>query len=471
VLDLDIRRAVLELRDRGQGVRAIARALKVSRNSVRRVLASGKAEVPAIERVESLGEHRDRIKALYADCQGNRVRVIEELASDGVEISYSTLTAFCRRHGIGVKEKRPAGRYDFAPGQEMQHDTSPHDVRIGDKVRRVQCASLVLCFSRIIYAQVYPQWNRFGAKVFLTEALQVIGGAATRCMLDNSSVVIARGTGKNAVPAPEMAAFADRFGFEFAAHELGDANRSARVERPFHYIENNFYPGRSFADLADLNTQLAAWCQRANTSFKKHLMTRPIDLFATERPSLKALPIYIPEVYDLACRMVDVEGFVCLHNNRYQVPDSMIGRKVEVRESKDRVRIFDGSKELAVYPRVERGLQKRSMLAEPSPGRSRRTSHAAPLRQEQELIGVGPEIADLTRRLRAHHGGRAVREIRALHRLYLDYPTDALRRAAARALQYGLLDLVRIEKMLLAEIAGNYFRLGMNDDDQDKGDE
>ena len=111
------------------------------------------------------------------------------------------------------------------------------------------------------------------------------------------------------------------------------------------------------------------------------------------------------------------------------------------------------------------------MLAETSHGRSRRVSHAVPLREEQELIGVGPELADLTRRLRARHGGRAVREIRALHRLYLDYPTDALRSAAARALQYGLLDLVRLEKMLLAEIAGNYFRLGMNDDDKDKGDD
>jgi len=32
---------------------------------------------------------------------------------------------------------------------------------------------------------------------------------------------------------PEMVAFAERFGFEFRAHALGHANRSARVERPF----------------------------------------------------------------------------------------------------------------------------------------------------------------------------------------------------------------------------------------------
>ncbi|HLG58797.1 MAG TPA: hypothetical protein VI485_25855 [Vicinamibacterales bacterium] len=53
--------------------------------------------------------------------------------------------------------------------------------------------------------------------------------------------VVAAGTGARLVPAPEMAAFAERFGFVFRAHEKGDANRSACVERPFHFIEHNFW--------------------------------------------------------------------------------------------------------------------------------------------------------------------------------------------------------------------------------------
>ena len=42
------------------------------------------------------------------------------------------------------------------------------------------------------------------------------------------------------VPAPEMAALAERVDVRFGAPELGDANRSARVERPFDSIERNF---------------------------------------------------------------------------------------------------------------------------------------------------------------------------------------------------------------------------------------
>lgn len=54
-------------------------------------------------------------------------------------------------------------------------------------------------------------------------------------------LVVAHGTGKRAVIAPEMEAFGSRLGFVFVAHEKGDANRSAHVERQFDHIENNFY--------------------------------------------------------------------------------------------------------------------------------------------------------------------------------------------------------------------------------------
>jgi len=469
MLDVDTRRAILQLKARGLGVRAIARALRIARNSVRTVLTHGTAEVPPIEREQMGDAHLDALRALYAECKGNRVRVWEEAQKQGLAISYPALTAFLRRQGVGVKVRQPAGRYHFEPGEEMQHDTSPHDVKVGEAVRRLHCASLVLCYSRMIFARAYPVWNRFHARMFLTEAIVHFGGAAARCMLDNSSVIIAHGTGAHAVAAPEMAALADRFDFRFVAHERGDANRSARVERPFDYIERNFYPGRRFADLTDLNAQFATWCEQDTRRFRKRLGARPIELYAAEQPLLKRLPLYIPEVYDLHARLVDIEGFVCLHLNRYEVPPALLGRRVEVRESRDRVRIFHGSQEVAIYPRLEPGLQKRSSLPE-RPERRRARQHEQGLREEQELRAAGTEFGELITALRTQHGGRAVRPIRALHRLYLDYPTDALRQAIAHALRYGLTDLGRLEKLVLRQIAGNYFRLsppGEDDDDQE----
>lgn len=209
MLDMETRMAILRLEAEGHGIIPIARALKVSPNSVRKVLEEGGAEVPNLARPSLAEPHLEQIVDLHARCKGNLVRVHEELEADGISIPYSTLTGFCRREGIGVKPKKRSGRYHFEPGEEMQHDTSPHKVVVGGKKLLLQCASVVLCFSRMLFAQVYPTFNRFYCKVFLTEAIKRFKGAAKQCMVDNTSVLIVCGTGKNAIPAPEMKAFGD----------------------------------------------------------------------------------------------------------------------------------------------------------------------------------------------------------------------------------------------------------------------
>lgn len=464
----DIRSAILTLQKQGRGLNAIARAVKVSRNTVRRVLASGSADVPVIERVEKAARHESAIRELYMRCEGNLVRVHEELANQGVVLPYSTLSGFCRRHGIGQKPKERAGTYDFAPGEEMQHDTSPHDVVLSGRRRRLHNASLVLCFSRMIFSQVYPIWNRFWAKVFLMDAMVYFEGAAERVMVDNASILVARGTGKNAVFAPEVVAFGERFGTTFIAHELGDANRSARVERPFYHIERNFYPGRTFVDVADVNAQLRVWCDKVNTTPKRSLQTSPLMLFATERTALRPLPVYLPPVYLLHRRSVDVEGYITVHTNRYSVPTEFIDRELTVHETKNQIRIFDGPRLLCEHMRQEDGQQKRVTL--PGHEKRRRDRNAGGQRvqsSEEHLLRVdSPEMAAMIDALQKRHANRATRPIMRLHRLWLEYPAEPLRTALGVALEYGLLDLERIESLVLRHVAGDYFKLPLGEDDQ-----
>ena len=159
-------------------------------------------------------------------------------------------------------------------------------------------------------------------------------------MIDNTHVVVLRGSGRTMEPVPEMAAFAERLGFRFVAHEIGDANRSARVERPFHFIENNFLAGRTFASWHGFE-QPGAPVVRPR---QRHVQeTHPRRAARTLRRRaialLKPLPAWLPEVYRLHHRMVDVEGYVSLHTNRYSVPPSFIGRRVEVRETRDKIEI------------------------------------------------------------------------------------------------------------------------------------
>jgi hypothetical protein len=391
------------------------------------------------------------------------VRVHEELLASGADISYPALTSFCRRHGIGQKPVLPAGQYTFEPGEESQHDTSPHKVKIGGQLRLVQTASDVLCYSHMLFFQFYPTFDRFYCKVFLTESLKYYEGCCKRKMIDNTHVVVLRGTGPNMVPVPEMAAFAERYGFEFRAHKIGDANRSGRVERPFDFIENNFLAGREFADWNDINQRAREWCDKVNSTYKKHLRAIPIELFAVERPYLKPLPIWIPEVYRLHHRIVDVEGYVSIQTNRYSVPWTWIGRQVEVRETKDRIEIQCGIRQTVSHERIIDPIGKRITLKEHRPERGQGVKRSDPRPEEKTLAEQVPEISGYVSSLKKHGSKYITVALRQLLRMMREYPRDAFLAAVAEAAQYGLYDLDRLERMILRRIASDYFQLGAKD--------
>ena len=459
------RSAILELHSKGVAKREIARVMGISRVAVRKVLRSNSTAVPELHRPEKAEPYRQQILELFDQCKGNLARVHEELIAAGAALSYPALTAFCRRHGIGYQPPLPAGQYDFSPGEELQHDTSPHELELAGKKRKVQTASAVLCYSRMLFFQCSPTFQRFDCKVFLTDALRYMGGAPARVMIDNTHVIILRGSGREMVPVPEMAAFAERFGFEFVAHAIGNANRSGRVERPFSFVEGNFLAGRTFRSWEDLNQRAREWCDKVNATYKKHIRAVPRELFAVERLHLKPLPAWIPEVYRLYQRLVDIEGYVALHSNRYSVPVDWIGRRVEVRETKDHIEIQLDAHRLVQHRRIAEAEHQRVMLAEHRPPRGQRTPRPDPHPEEKAILSAAPELADYVAGLRQRSRKVITLALRQLLRFVREYPREPLLGAVREATRYGLYDLERLERMILRRVTREYFLLDRGEDD------
>jgi hypothetical protein len=278
-------------------------------------------------------------------------------------------------------------------------------------------------------------------------------------MLDNTHVVVLRGTGREMVPVPEMAAFAERFGFHFAAHEIGHASRSARVERPFGFIENNFLPGRTFASWEDLNQQARQWCDKVNSTCKKHLRAVPRELFAVERLLLKPLPAWISEVYRLHQRLVDIEGYVALHTNRYSVPLDWLGRRVEVRETPKQIEVQLDARRVVTHRRLAEAEHQRITLAEHRPPRGQGLPRPDPHPEEKAILAVVPEITDYLAAPKQRTRKVLTLALRQLLRLVREYPRAPLLAAVGEAARYGLYDLDRLERMILRRVAGEYFLL------------
>lgn len=457
MLDEETRSTILTLHAAGHGKRAIARLLGISRNAAKQVIAAGTSKIPPLERTEKAEPYHDEIVQLVHECKGHLGRVHEELEAQGAQLSYQALTAYCRRHEIGHEPKKPAGRYDHQPGKEMQFDTSPHLAHVGGRERPVQIAGLALAHSALSFVQLYPQFTRFECKVFLDDALDYVGGACRECMIDNTGVVVLRGTGADMVPVPEMAAFAEDRGFEFRAHEKGDANRSAVVEGLFNYVQNNFLVNRKFRDFEHANQKAIVWCDTINAKYSRSLHASRRDLFAAERHLLVPLPAWRSPVYRLHHRIVDLESYINVNAFRYEVPARFIGRQLEVRETKTTLKIFDGPRLVATHPRRVDG-PRRLRLPESERVERKRHRDEQLVAEERQLLAVLPDFAEwITELRRRAPRGQSIVRLRQLRRLLREYPEPSVRHALCEAARYGLYDLDRLETIVLRSIKDDYF--------------
>jgi hypothetical protein len=192
---------------------------------------------------------------------------------------------------------------------------------------------------------------------------------------------------------------------------------------------------------------------------KRHLHTSPVELFAQERLALKPLPIWVPAVITILHRTVDSEGFINVNCNRYSVPYKLIGRQLEVHESKDRIEAFLGPRMVASHPKLMDPLDRRVTNPEHRPPKGEGRSKAGPSPEEVALLDLVPALADYVAALKAHRPGRAILLLKRLQGMAREYPRQPFLEAVATALAFGMYDLERLDRMVLKRINQDFFVL------------
>ena len=302
---------------------------------------------------------------MYGRCDGYGQRVHEMLCEEyGIEVGYSTLTRMIRAQGMGQKINKRCHHVADIPGAEMQHDTTSYRLRIGEELTRVICSGLYLRYCKMRYIKFYPYFNRFTMKCFFYEALTHWGYGAKTCVIDNTNLAVLHGTGKGAVFHPEMIAFAKAYGFDWVAHAKGHANRKAGKERNFRTIETNFFPGRTFTSIEDLNRQGFDW---ATSRYARRPLSKsrliPITLFEEEKPDLIKLPPYVEPPYQSHQRDIDQYGYIAFKANYYWIPGKSTG-KVSLIEYPESIKVFPPAQPPIQYPLPAGKLKNRKFTPE-----------------------------------------------------------------------------------------------------------
>ena len=311
----------------------------------------------------------------------------------------------------------------------------------------------------MLYVQFYPRFQRFHLKVFLTDAFTHFGGCCRVCVIDNTSIAIACGSGMRARMAAEIEAFEERFGFRFLAHEIQHSDRKGKVENPFGWVQRNFLVGRRFKDLADLSRQALAWCGRAVAKVKRDLKASPLEMFVAEKPHLVPLPLYVPEVYRTWRRTVDGESRVSLEGYKYPVPVGHIGKELLLRETKDKVIVLDGHRELVAHEKRVKGQAQPPL---PRPATAPRRLRSTKLAEEDKLKALGEPMGAYLAALKTARGPRYFWSVRKLWRLLCQYQAEDFKAAVAKAQAHRLFDVARIETILLQDLAQRDYQLPLS---------
>ncbi len=368
---------------------------------------------------------------------------------EGISIGYSTLTQLIRESGLRNKKNERCGKEPDIPGSEMQHDTSPYQITLGERKVCVHASLLYWRFSKIRYLKFYRSFNRFKMKCFFHEALLFWGYAAPTCIIDNTNLARLRGSGRNAVIVPEMEQFAAQFGFEFFCHEIGHANRKAGNERGFYTVETNFLPGRRFDDLADMNRQALEWAtiRIANRPTGKTKII-PISFFEREKPFLSKIPPYIHPPYRPHDRRTDQYGYISFDGNFYWIPGK---NRVNVTalEYSDYIDIYHNRNKLLTYRLPEDGVRNECFSPQGQPGPSHKPKYRKkPTAKEEKILRhAAPELNDYLDFLLKGVGKTRHSMIRRLYGLYRKCSRSLLIRTLQRALKYRIKDLDTLERM------------------------
>lgn len=448
------RNAVYFLHQGGMGFRQIARHLHLSVNTVKAIVEQ-KGQMPETIRKDKIQVDLELLAELYHDCQGRVQRVHEKLIEEeGIPIAYSTLSQVIRQQGLGKKAEDRCQRVPDQPGAEMQHDTSPYRIKLADQYVMVQGSLLYFRYSKVRYLKFYRSFNRFVMKCFFHEALTFWGYTAPVCIIDNTNLARLYGTGKNAVIVPEMEQFARQYGFCFICHEKGHSNRKAGNERGFYTVETNFFPGRQFDNLEDMNQQALDWAtvRMANRPTGKTRLI-PALTFEQEKPYLVQLPPYIEPPYQNLERGTDQYGYASFDGNFYWVPGTK-RHDVKVLQYSDHIKIYHRRQLLGQYKLPADGVKNELIYPEDGPKPSHKPKYRKkPTAKDEQTMRQAAKEIDAYLNFALPSAARQKHQfIRGLYGLYRKIALPVFIKTVQRALKYRIADIQIVERIAVLQL-------------------
>jgi len=368
-------------RAEGLGIKAIARRLKLARNTVRDALRSD--EPPRYERA-STGSAVDAVEPMIRELLGEFPTMPATVIAEriGWERGITILRDRVAELRPLFVPPDPCQRTTYAPGELAQWDLWQPDVEIPvgfSQADKFWVVSGATGFSRFHGGWMVPSRAAHDVLGGKLRVLEQFGAVPRNAVWDQEGCIGQWRQGRQ-VLTREFQAFRGTLGMGAILCAPKDPEAKGVVERTHHYYETSFLPGRRFEDVDDFNRQFTGWLRRANNRIHGTTHRRPAEALYEDRGAMMSFPPVLPDPSWRFSTRLPRDHYVRVDTNDYSVNPRFVGRRIDIRVTLDEVTATCDGTEVA---RHRRCLAKHQTLLHPDHARVLRV-----MRAEQQVAAA-----------------------------------------------------------------------------------
>ena len=332
--------------------RKIARHLHIGRRTLAKYLETPAPRTATRQRASKLDPFKPTIAEwLTQDPTASAVVIAQRLRPLGFDGGMSILKEHLHAARGQIAAKRAYVRMEPAAGERFEIDWGHFGALLYQgHARKLYAFCLVECHSRKLYVEfTHSQSFETFVRCHL-HAFQAMGGVARELWYDNLATAVAEHDGNLVRFHPRFLGFARECNFLPRACHVRAAWEKGKVERSVGYLRQNFWPLRTFTDLADVNLQVRHWLDEvANRRRHRETGQTPEERFRPE--ALHLLPAITPDYRDTADALVHKDLRLAFDGNHYCVPPRYVGYWLTVKADASSLVVYDQHQEIVSYAR------------------------------------------------------------------------------------------------------------------------
>lgn len=373
-------------RTRGYSKRAIARELDINRKTVSKVIAEYEATLESSDRESSLetllscaprynSSGRSRrvitgvLKDLIDDCLQKNIQkrsiglkkqcmlgkdIYEFVLDKGFKVSYSGVCKYIKESNSLKKDQSSEAfvRGYYPPGEACEFDWGEVKLYLGGKLQRLYMGVFTFSHSNGRYAWLFRHQDTLAFMESHRNFFAQVHGVPDVMVYDNMRVAIKEFVGAEKRPTDALLRLSNFYRYHYRFCNIRAGWEKGHVERSVEYVRRKaFCVNLRFNTLEDAQEQLMTTCERMNKEVgSPSTSDKQVSLAA----DLAALTYCSNEMgcFEWETFKVDKWSTICKKGSHYSVPDTLVGKMVEVKVYSEKLVVVYNKEKQAVHERI-----------------------------------------------------------------------------------------------------------------------